>query len=165
MHLWVNSDVAYLVAPKAHSCLAVHYFLSDKPKHAGKPHHNPKPNGPLHTKCKLIKHVVPSSTEGKIVAMYHNSQVAVDLRHCLADAGYEQTAPTPIKTDNENNAHFAQGTLKQQCTKHTNMRYDWIQDCQEQKQIQVYWAPGSENMADYHTKHHHPIYHRRIRNK
>ena len=26
----------------------------------------------------------------------------------------------------------------------------------------VNWAPGSENMAEYHTKHHHPIYHRCI---
>ena len=41
MHLWVDSDVAYLVGPKAHSRLAGHYFLSDKPQHEVKPHHNP----------------------------------------------------------------------------------------------------------------------------
>ena len=47
-------------------------------------------------------------------------------------------------------------------TKHMDMCYHWFQDWQQQKQIKVYWEPGSENMADYHTKHHHPIYHRRI---
>ena len=165
MHLWVDSDVAYLVTPKARSRLTGHFFLSNKPTNPTKPQHNPKPNGLLHTECKLIKHVVTSSTEGEIAATYHNSQVAVNFRQRLADVGYEQTAPTPIKTDNENNANFVEGTLKQRFTKHMDMRYHWPQDRQQQKQIQVHWAPGNENMADYHTKHHHPIYHRRIHAK
>ena len=64
MHLWVDSDVAYLVAPKARSRLAGHFFLSNKPTNPTKPQHNPRLNGLLHTECKLIKHVVTSSTEG-----------------------------------------------------------------------------------------------------
>ena len=44
-----------------------------------------------------------------------------------------------------------------------DMRYHWVQDRTDQDEIQVYWAPGAENLADYFTKHFHPIYHRRIR--
>ena len=44
-----------------------------------------------------------------------------------------------------------------------DMRYHWVQDRTEQGEILVYWAPGAENLADYFTKHFHPIYHKRIR--
>ena len=45
------------------------------------------------------------------------------------------------------------------------MRYHWVQDRVAHGNVLVYWAPGDENLADYFTKHHHPIYHQRLRNK
>ena len=68
-----------------------------------------------------------------------------------------------MKTDNENNERFANRNIKRKLTKHMDMRYHWVQDRVDQGEIIVYWAPGAENLADYFTKHHHPIYHRRIR--
>jgi hypothetical protein len=35
-----------------------------------------------------------------------------------------------------------------------DMRYHWITDRVRQKQFDVYWRPGRENLGDYHTKHH-----------
>jgi hypothetical protein len=35
-----------------------------------------------------------------------------------------------------------------------DMRYHWLTDRVRQKQFDVYWRPGSENLGDYHTKHH-----------
>jgi hypothetical protein len=35
-----------------------------------------------------------------------------------------------------------------------DMRYHWLTDRVCQKQSNVYWRPGRENLADYHTKHH-----------
>jgi hypothetical protein len=35
-----------------------------------------------------------------------------------------------------------------------NMRYYWLIDRVRQKQFDVYWRPGHENLRDYHTKHH-----------
>jgi hypothetical protein len=32
-----------------------------------------------------------------------------------------------------------------------------------QKQFDVYWRPGCENMSDYHTKHHTAQHHKYIR--
>jgi hypothetical protein len=35
-----------------------------------------------------------------------------------------------------------------------DMRYHWLADRVHQKQFDVYWRPGRENLGDYHTKHH-----------
>ena len=43
------------------------------------------------------------------------------------------------------------------------MRYYWLQEQQENKNIQIYWQKGNDshdsNLADYHTKHHSIIHH------
>ena len=43
------------------------------------------------------------------------------------------------------------------------MRYHWIVDRTEQGQFSIQLKPGTENIADYHTKHHPPTYHRYMR--
>jgi hypothetical protein len=40
-----------------------------------------------------------------------------------------------------------------------DMHFYWVQDCIDQQQLKVYWAPGSLNLGDYVTKHHHPAPH------
>ena len=42
------------------------------------------------------------------------------------------------------------------------MRLHWIQDRAQQHQFLVTWAPGKLNKADYFTKLHAPIHHRRM---
>ena len=44
-----------------------------------------------------------------------------------------------------------------------DMHLHWIQDRAQQRQFQVTWAPGKLNRADYFTKLHAPIHHRRMR--
>jgi hypothetical protein len=41
-----------------------------------------------------------------------------------------------------------------------DMRYHWLTDRVHQKQINVYWRPGKDNLGDYHTKHHSAQYHK-----
>jgi hypothetical protein len=43
------------------------------------------------------------------------------------------------------------------------MRYHWLTDRVHQKQFDVYWRPGSENLADYHTEHHSSQHHKDVR--
>jgi hypothetical protein len=40
------------------------------------------------------------------------------------------------------------------------MRYYWLTDRVRQKQFDVYWGPGRENLGDYHTKHHSAQHHK-----
>jgi hypothetical protein len=41
-----------------------------------------------------------------------------------------------------------------------DMRYHWLADRVRQKQSDVYWRPGRENLGDYHTKHHSAQHHK-----
>jgi hypothetical protein len=41
-----------------------------------------------------------------------------------------------------------------------DMRYHWLTDRVCQKQFDVYWRPGHENLGDYHTKHHSAQHHK-----
>ena len=43
------------------------------------------------------------------------------------------------------------------------MRFYWLQDRCNQGQFIIYWAPGSNNLVDYHTKHHPPAHHKKMR--
>lgn len=41
-----------------------------------------------------------------------------------------------------------------------DMRYHWIRDKLGQRQYDVEWQPGLDNMGDYFTKNHSPAHHR-----
>jgi hypothetical protein len=44
-----------------------------------------------------------------------------------------------------------------------DMKYYWLQDRVRQKQFNVYWRPGKDNLGDYHTKHHPAQHHQDMR--
>jgi hypothetical protein len=44
-----------------------------------------------------------------------------------------------------------------------DMRCHWLTDRVRQKQFDVYWRPGRENIGDYHTKHHSAQHHKDMR--
>jgi hypothetical protein len=44
-----------------------------------------------------------------------------------------------------------------------DMRYHWLAGRVRQKQFDIYWRPGRENLADYHTKHHSAQHHKDMR--
>jgi hypothetical protein len=44
-----------------------------------------------------------------------------------------------------------------------DMKYYWLQDRVPQKQLDVYWRPGKDNLGDYHTKHHPAQHHQDMR--
>jgi hypothetical protein len=44
-----------------------------------------------------------------------------------------------------------------------DMRYHWLIDRFHQKQFDVYWRPGRENLGGYHTKHHSAQHHKDMR--
>jgi hypothetical protein len=44
-----------------------------------------------------------------------------------------------------------------------DMRYHWMTDRVRQKQFDIYWRPGRENLGDYHTKYHSAQHHKDMR--
>ena len=45
------------------------------------------------------------------------------------------------------------------------MRFYWIKDCASNGEFLIHWRLGSDNLADYFTKHHSPAHHRLMRSR
>ena len=100
MILHIDSDASYLSEPRARSRTGGTYYLSSLPTDPKKSPNLPPPaNGPIHTECRILKHVVASADEVEVGGHNHNGQTVVPLRIILHELGFTQP-PTPIKTDN-----------------------------------------------------------------
>ena len=155
MILHIDSDAAYLVAPKARSRVAGYFHLSDNPSKSSKP----ILNGAIHVECKTLRHVVSSAAEAETAGVYHNATVALPIRVVLQALNHPQP-PTPIKTDNSTANGFIHDKIHQKRSKSWDMRYYWLRDRKTQQQFQFFWDKGANNEADYFTKHFPASYHR-----
>ena len=98
--LQIDSDASYISKPQALSLTGGHYYLRLLPADPKKAPNLPTPaNGPIHTECRILKHVVASAAKAEVGGLFQNRQTAVPLRITLNELGFTQP-PTPIKTDN-----------------------------------------------------------------
>ena len=158
MVLTIDSDAAYLVAPKARSRIAG-YFQLNSAKHS-----NNYVNGTILIECKTLRHVVASSAEVEAAGIFHNAQVALPIRYILTQLGHPQP-PTLLKTDNRMSNNFIHNNIAQRRSKSWDMRYYWLRDIENQKLFHFYWDKSENNEADYYTKHHSAKYHTETRPK
>ena len=162
MVLWVDSDASYLSAPKGRSRMAGYHYLSDAPADPSRaptatdPH--PPPNGAVEVTCQIMREVLSSAAEAELGGLFLNGKTAVPIRTTLEELGHPQP-PTPLQTDNSTAAGIANDNMKQKRSKAMDMRFYWIRDRVRQKQFHVYWRPGTENKADYFSKHHPDSHH------
>jgi len=156
MLLRVHSDTSYLSEPKARSRAGGYFYLGDKPP---KPD---KPNGPILVTTGVIRVVVSSAAEAETGGLFSNMKEAVILRTTLDEMGHPQPS-TPIQVDNSTACGIANDNIRQQRSRAIDMRFYWVRDRTDQKQFHVFWAPGSQNLADYFTKHHTAAHHQRMR--
>jgi hypothetical protein len=158
MILHIHSDASYLPKPESRSRASGHFILSDMPTDPTKGPTKPRPNGAIHTVCHILRNVMASAAESKVGALFLNCQEAIPLRNTLIKLGHPQP-PIPLQTDNTTTAGFTKDTMKQKRSKAMDMCFHWIKCCVRQKYFRVYWRPGSENLANYHTKHHSTTHH------
>ena len=151
-----HSDASYLNASKARSRVGGHFYLGNR---------EPTPdlyNGAILNPVGILRHVASSASEAEIGGLFVNLKEALVLRQTLNDMGYPQPT-TPIQTDNSTAAGLANNTIKQNKSRHIDMRYHWIRDRVVQGQFNIFWDAGSNNLADYFTKHHAPRHHQTMR--
>lgn len=117
MQLYIDTDAAYLVLPKAKSRAAGHYYLSDKVSSINE---NPPPNGPFHVLCKSIPNVVSSAAEAETGGTYLNGKEAALIRVTLEEMGHPQ-GPTRITTDNTTAKSILIREVRQKLLKAFNM--------------------------------------------
>jgi hypothetical protein len=105
-----------------------------------------------------MKFVMSSAAKAELGALYTTAKEMVPLRQTLIKMGWLQSC-MPIQTDNSTAVGVTNLTIVPQKTKSMYLRL-WRLCCREsQQQFCYYWDKGSHNWADYHTKHHPPIYH------
>ena len=86
MQLAIDSDAAYLVAPKARSRIAGFYYFK----------HNPNGNiqspssHPVLVECQCLRHVVSSAAEAETAGLFYNAQHAISIRRTLTAIGHPQ---------------------------------------------------------------------------
>ena len=95
MQLHVDSDAAYLVAPKARSRVAGFYYFKEGKNNQSLPHGN----HPILIECKCLKHVVSSAAEAETGGLFLNAQNIIHIRRILKALKHPQL-PVPLKTDN-----------------------------------------------------------------
>jgi hypothetical protein len=71
----------------------------------------------------------------------------------LEELGHPQTR-TPIQTDNSTAHALLTNKILPKALKAMDMRFHWLCCFSAQDQYRYYWRPGTQNLADYWTKHH-----------
>jgi hypothetical protein len=140
MNLHIHSDASYLSVPNARSQLGGLFFLGNKPPDQD------TLNGSILNVASVIKNVVASAAESEVGACFHNAQSGAPLRVTLTELGHIQP-PTPLRTNNSTACGILNETIKQKRSKAMDMRYHWLTDRVRQKQFDVYWRPGHENLT------------------
>jgi hypothetical protein len=156
--LHIHIDASYLSVSNARSRLGDLFFCGDK-----SPQQDTL-NGSILNVASVIKNVVAYASESEVGACFQNAQSGAPLRVTLAELCHIQP-PTPLSTDNSTAFGILNETIKQKRSKamDMDMRYHWLTDRVRQKQFDLYWRPGRENLGDYHTKHHSAQHHKDMR--
>ena len=155
MVLAIHSNASYLSKPKARSRAGGHMFMladTDIPQN----------NGAVLNISQIIRAVMSSAAEAKLRALFINEKIAVAIRHTLKELGHPQPQ-TPIQTDNKTAHDLLTNRIMPKALKAMDMRFNWLRCRNTQGQFRYYWRPGTQNLADYFTKHHPASHHKAIR--
>jgi hypothetical protein len=156
MILHIHSYASYLSVSNARSRLGGLFFCGNKSPQED------NMNGSILNVASVIKNVVASTAESEAGAGFQNAQSGAPLRVTLAELGHIQP-PAPLHTDNSTAFGILNEKIKQKRSKSKDMRYHWLTYRVRQKQFDIYWRPGRENIGDYHTKHHSAQHHKDMR--
>jgi len=151
MIMAAHADAGYLNETKARSRAGGFIFMSEDEA-------VPRLNGPVLALATIIKFVMSSAAEAELAALFITSKELVHLRQTLEEMGWPQPR-TPVQTDNSTAAGVVNNTIVPKRTKSMDMRLHWLRCREAQGQFRFYWAKGTDNEADYHTKKHPEVYH------
>jgi hypothetical protein len=155
MILHIHIDASYLSVSNARNRLGGLFFCGNKSPH------DDNINDSILNVASVIINVVSSAAGSEVGACFKNAQSGASLRVTLTELGHIQP-PTPLRADNSTAFGILNKTIKQKRSKAMDMSYHWLTNRVRQKQFDVYWRPGPENLGDYHTKHHSAQHHKDV---
>ena len=151
MVLAVHSDASYLSEPGSRSRIGGHFFMAGHEE-------IPRNNGAILNISAIYKNVLASAAEAEIAGIFTNVKAAIPIRQTLEEMGHPQP-PTPTQTDNSTAHSLIANKIRPKALKSMEMRFNFLKCRQAQQQFRFYWRPGTQNLADYFTKHHAPSHH------
>jgi hypothetical protein len=152
MVLVIHSDASYLSKPKARSRMGGHMFMAGRDK-------IPTNNRAILNILQIIRAVMSSAAEADLGALFINAKTAISMHHTLKELGHPQP-PTPMQTDNKTAHDLLTNKFMPKVLKVMDMHFHWLRCCKAQGQFRYYWRPGTQNLADYFTKHHLASHHK-----
>jgi hypothetical protein len=155
MVLAIHSNASSLSKPNARSRAGGHMFMSTNGD-------IPPNNGAILNISQIIRAVMSSAAEAKLGTLFYNAKTAVAMRHTLEELGHPQPR-TPMQTDNKTANDLLTNKIMPKALKAMDMRFHWPHCRETQGQFHYYWRPGTQNLADYFTKHHPASHHKASR--
>jgi hypothetical protein len=152
MSLCAHANAGFHNESKGRSQAGAHIFLS-------KNNHLPKHNGLVLSISQIMKIVMCSAAKAKLGALYTTAKEMAPLHQTLIKMGWLQPR-MPIQMDNSTAIGVTNLTIVPRKTKSMDLCLWWLHCRESQQQFCYYWDKGSHNWADYHTRHHPPIYHK-----
>jgi hypothetical protein len=146
MRLAIHSNALYLSEPKARSRAGSHMFMAGKEDICVN-------NGAVLNILQIIRTMMSLAAEAKLGALFINAKTAVSMQRTLEELGHPQTC-TPIQTDNSTANALLTNKIMPKALKDMDVRFHWLYCREAQDQYHFYWRPGTQNLADYWTKHH-----------
>ena len=115
-------------------------------------------NRPVLTISQIIKNVMSSAAEADLSGLFICPKAMIPLSNTPIEMGWPQP-PSPVQCDNSTATGVTNKTMVKKMLKSMDMRIWWIRCRYSQEHFRYYWEPGNQNLADYSTKYHPPLYH------
>ena len=98
-----------------------------------------------------------SAMEVELGILFANGQNSAQIKTTLIETEHPQL-DTPIVSGNSSALIVRNCNTKKRCPRAIDMHFYLTGDCVKQGKFLVFWRPGTQNLANYPTKHH-PTYH------
>ena len=109
-------------------------------------------DGNICWQSRLQRTVASSSTEAEYMALSDCSRQVMWLKSVLMELKRTVTVPVPICGDNQGSIFTGSNAYRDRRMKHIDIRYHYIRELVEEKEVELFFIDGSDNPADLFTK-------------
>ena len=96
--------------------------------------------------------VAQSTVEAEYVSASKATSQAIWLRRIFEDIGEKQKKRTVLYCDNKSAIAIAKNPFSHERSKHISIKYHFIREVQEKREIQLHYCQTGEQLADIFTK-------------
>jgi hypothetical protein len=119
-------------------------------------------NGAILNIMQIIQAVMSSTAEAELGALFINTKTAISMHQMLTELVHRQPR-TPMQTNNTMAHALLTNKILPKALKAMDMHFHWLKFRNAKGQFCYYWRPGTQNLADYFTKHHPTSHHKSVR--